>query len=275
MSSSTDVEILREFDRGNFTHALFDFDGTISTLREGWEGIMAPVCINAICGGGDSTPEIEAAVRQMIDETTGIQTILQMERLVEMVREHGIVPDDEVLDAHGYKAVYNEQLLVPVRERIARIESGELDRRDATIHGSTDMVRLLKDRGLTMYIFSGTDRGDVRNEAAIIGVAGHFDEIWGALRTFQEYSKEQILRDLIAEHDLHGSQVIVIGDGPVEIRNAKQFGCVAMGVCSDEVKGHGWNERKRARLTDAGADILVPDFTAAADLVAMLFGEDG
>ena len=34
------------------THAIFDNDGTISTLREGWEAIMEPMMIRAILGGG-------------------------------------------------------------------------------------------------------------------------------------------------------------------------------------------------------------------------------
>ena len=35
---------------GQIEYAIFDHDGTISTLREGWELIMAPVMIKAILG---------------------------------------------------------------------------------------------------------------------------------------------------------------------------------------------------------------------------------
>ncbi len=34
----------------NISHAIFDHDGTISTLREGWEQIMQPMMIKAILG---------------------------------------------------------------------------------------------------------------------------------------------------------------------------------------------------------------------------------
>jgi len=265
------MKIINEVERGRFKHALFDFDGTISLLREGWQGIMAPVCIDAIRGDRPATPEIESAVREMIDETTGIQTILQMERLVEMVREFGLVQPDKILDAHGYKAIYNERLLVPVRERLAKLASGELHHEDVTLRGAVDFVRRLHERGLTLYVFSGTDRHDVRNEAEKIGVAAYFNEIWGALRTAEEYSKERVLRDIIKQHDLHGAEVLVVGDGPVEIRNAKQFGCVALGVASDEVAGHGWDAHKEQRLAKAGADILIPDFGNADALEAYLF----
>ena len=53
-----DVEFITDFKPGRFQHVLFDFDGTISLLREGWQSIMEPMMIRAICGASDSTPEI-------------------------------------------------------------------------------------------------------------------------------------------------------------------------------------------------------------------------
>jgi len=268
-----DIEIVRSVATGKFRHALFDFDGTISLLREGWQRIMAPVCVEAICGSNAPTPEVVQAVEQMIDETTGIQTILQMERLVEMVRAHGLVPADQILDAHGYKEIYNDKLMEPVNERIGQIQAGEVARESFLLRGALDFLRALHERGLTLYIFSGTDRHDVRNEAEIVGAADYFDEIWGALRTVEEYSKEMVLKELMAKHQLEGSEVLIVGDGPVEIRNGHDHGCVTIGVASDEVAGHGWEPAKRERLRKAGADILVPDFHEQEALLGFLFNE--
>lgn len=268
-----DIELVRTVPTGRFRHALFDFDGTISLLREGWQQIMAPVCVEAICGDNAPTPEVVQAVEVMIDETTGIQTIFQMERLVEMVRSFGLVPEADILDAPGYKEIYNTRLMEPVNARIARIASGEVPSEDFVLRGALAMVKALHDRGLTLYIFSGTDRDDVRNEAGVLGAAPYFDEIWGALPSVEEYSKEKVLRELIAAHGLEGSEVLIVGDGPVEIRNGRDHGCVTIGVASDEVAGHGWDESKRTRLRNAGADILVPDFGEQAALLGFLLGE--
>lgn len=267
----TNIEVLHETRRGKIKHALFDFDGTVSLLREGWQGIMAPVMIEMICGDTEPTPEIVEEVNRVIDETTGIQTIFQMRKLVEMVRDHGLVPEDRILDAYGYKDIYNDRLMVPVNERLARLESGELTVEQATLRGALEFLQMLRDRGVTLYVFSGTDRHDVRNEADKVGAAKFFDEIWGAVRSVEEYSKEKVLRELIANHDLHGAEVMVVGDGPVEIRNGKEHGCITVGVCSDEVKGHGWAQEKRVRLSKAGADMLIPDFSQAEALMNYLF----
>ena len=267
----TQIEVVRDIERGAIKHALFDFDGTVSLLREGWQRIMGPVMVEMICGETEPTQAIVDEVHEVIEETTGIQTILQMETLVQMVRDHGLVPQDRIKDAKGYKDVYNDRLMVPVNERIAQLESGELSVHQATVRGAIDFVKALHERGVTLYIFSGTDRHDVRNEAARVGVADYFDEIWGAIGNIEEYSKERVLKELMAEHDLHGSEVLTIGDGPVEIREGNKIGCSTIGVATDEVRGEGVDEEKRQRLLRAGADLLIGDFTEGPALLDYLF----
>lgn len=269
----TQIEIVRERKLGAFKHALFDFDGTVSLLREGWQEVMAPVMLESVVGDTEPTPEIEAAVREYIEESTGINTILQMEHLVEMVRRFGRVPEERILDAYGYKKIYNDRLMQVVNERIARLERGDLSVEQATLRGATDFVRRLHDRGLHMYVFSGTDQPDVRHEAELVGVASYFEEILGALRTYAESNKEKIIKELIARHNLHGTEVLVVGDGPVEIQHGREHDCVSVGVASNEVLGCGWNERKRERLIRAGADIVIPDFSEGERLEAYLFAE--
>lgn len=267
----TQIEIINEVERGKIKHVLFDFDGTISLLREGWQRIMAPVCVEMICGDTEPTQAIIDEVNVMIDETTGIQTIFQMQRLQEMVRAHGLVPEDKILEPIDYKKVYNDRLMEPVRARIAQLDSGEKTVEDYTVRGSLHFLELIAQQDVSMYVFSGTDRDDVRNEAARIGVAHYFKEIWGALPSVEEYSKEKIIRDIIAEHHLEGPQVLAIGDGPVELRNVKEAGGIALGIASDEVNGKGWDMSKRPRLLRAGADILIPDFLEADKLIEYLF----
>lgn len=264
------IEIVREVTRGQFKHVLFDFDGTISLLREGWQAIMHPIMAEAICGDATLTRPLNKRITEFIDETTGIQTISQMEGLVDLVHEYGFVPKHEILDAHGYKQRYNDALMIPVKRRIEALENGELTQEALSVVGSRDFVAAVAAKGPELYIFSGTNQDDVRNEAGKLGVAHYFTEIWGALRTIKEFSKEKILTEMIAKHDLHGPEVLIIGDGPVEIRLAREHGCVSVGVASDEVNG-GLDPVKRERLLKAGADIMVADFQNGDALVEYLF----
>ncbi len=264
------IEIVREVTRGKFKHVLFDFDGTISLLREGWQGIMRPMMAEMIGGDEAHREAIGKRITDFIDETTGLQTILQMEGLVELVLEYGFVPEEEVLDAQGYRRIYNDALMGPLNARIQKLAKGELTRDALSVAGSRAFVAAVAAQGPSLYIFSGTNQADVRNEANNLGVDAYFTDIWGALRTVKEFSKEKILTEMIEKHDLHGAEILIVGDGPVEIRLAHERGCVSLGVASDEANG-GLDPVKRARLLGAGADIIVPDFKNGRALVEYLF----
>jgi phosphoglycolate phosphatase-like HAD superfamily hydrolase len=262
------------FERGKIKYAIFDFDGTISTLREGWEKIMEPVMLESICGDHEQTDEIITRARQFIDETTGIQTIVQMEGLVDLIKEFDFIPKDQVLDAKGYKQIYNDRLMVPVNERIALLENGQKSLNDYTLSGALDFCKKLYSKNINMYLASGTDQDDVRNEAAKVTAAQYFKGgMYGAIGSLEDYSKDKVMKQILSENDLHGSELVVFGDGPVEIRNAKANGAIAVGVASDEETGHGWNEVKVNRLTKAGCDLLIPDFAEGDKLLKYLFNE--
>ncbi|HJW83278.1 MAG TPA: hypothetical protein VJ754_03140 [Anaerolineae bacterium] len=46
---STTIEIIRpDLPRGHLRSALFDFDGTLSLIREGWQGVMIPMMVEIL-----------------------------------------------------------------------------------------------------------------------------------------------------------------------------------------------------------------------------------
>jgi phosphoglycolate phosphatase-like HAD superfamily hydrolase len=255
---------------GKIRHALFDFDGTLSVLREGWESVMAPVMIESICGEASPTPEIEDEVRQYVEQSTGILTILQMEWLAEAVRRHGLAGPP--LTAAAYKTRYLERLMVRVRQRILEVETGACQPDDRTLSGARAFLAGLQARGAQLYLISGTDHPDVQREAGVLDLAHFFDgRIYGALDEREAHSKDRIIRRILDDHHLFGDELLVVGDGPVEIREARAHGAIALGVASDEVTRCGWNEHKIARLVKADADLLVPDFSQPESLINLLY----
>jgi phosphoglycolate phosphatase-like HAD superfamily hydrolase len=255
---------------GHIRHALFDFDGTISVLREGWEEVMAPMMVEMICGQAPPTPEIDAEVRAYIDRSTGILTIEQMAWLVEAVRQHGLAGEPK--SAAAYKAIYLDRLLVSVRQRLDELRLGKVSPAEKMLAGAGEFVQALYERGIRMYLASGTDHADVVREAEALGMARFFDgRIYGALDSSQAHNKAQVIRQILLEHALGGPELIVIGDGPVEIREAVAGRAVALGVASDEIRRHGWKSSKVPRLTSAGAHLLIPDFTLYQELLPFFF----
>ena len=277
----TEIELCAEsLPLGHIKHAVFDNDGTFSTLRQGWEQVMAPVMVRAILGERYESAnvglleKVRRRVLEYIDKSTGIQTIVQMTELVEMVREFGFVPADKVLDKVGYKQLYNDALMEMVNERIARLQRGVLDVSDFTVKGSVDFARALRQRGLTLYLTSGTDREDVVAESQALGYADLFNGgIYGALGDISKYSKKMVLEKIMTENDLRGPELVVLGDGPVELRECRKRDGIAVGVASDEIRRHGLNGEKRTRLIKAGAQLVIADFSHWSDLLRLLFSE--
>ena len=264
--------------QGCLRHAVFDHDGTLSTLRQGWEQVMQPVMLHAILGHRyDSADEalyhkVLLRVRDYIDQSTGIQTILQMEALVDMVREFSLVPPEEILDKAGYKKIYNHALMQLVDQRLARLRTGQLDVPDFTLKGAVQFLHILAGRGVTLYLASGTDAHDVRNEATALGYAHLFgDRIYGALDDVKQYSKKMVIDRIMAQHHLAGPELAVFGDGPVELREARKHQGLAVGIASHELRRHGLNQEKRARLIKAGAHLIAPDFSQPQPLLNLLF----
>ena len=255
---------------GHIRHALFDFDGTISVLRQGWEEVMYPLMVEMICDGESATSEIEREVAEYIDVSTGIVTIEQMQWLAEAVRRHGLAP--RPLGAAEYKAIYLRRLMVRVNERLDRLAQGQVTAADMMIAGARDFVTGLAALGVRLYLASGTDHEYVAAEAEALGIADCFGgEIYGALDDDESHRKEKIIQRILDEHGLRGDELLVVGDGPVELREAVTRQALALGVASDEVVRSGWNPSKIGRLTLSGAHFLVPDMSCARELLAFLF----
>jgi rfaE bifunctional protein kinase chain/domain len=267
--------------RGQYTHAIFDHDGTISTLRQGWERIMEPMMVHAILGAHEREADqvlhdhVVTAVREYIDKTTGIQTLVQMRGLVNLVRRFKCVPESEILDEHGYKKMYNVELIAMVNERIRKLERGELTVEDFTIKGAVDLLRALHRRGVRLYLASGTDQEDVAREAHIMGYDVLFEKrIFGAVGDVTKEAKRMVLERILGDlADEAPERILTFGDGPVEIRETHKRGGTTVGVASDEVRRFGLNLSKRTRLIEAGADLIVPDFSQMTRLLPLLFAE--
>ncbi len=278
-ASGADIEIV-DFERpaAPVTHAIFDHDGTISTLRQGWEQIMEPMMIRAVLGETLPTCDcsrldaVRDAVRWYIDRTTGVQTLAQMKGLIDIVRDFGFVPADRILDEHGYKALYNREVLDMVRHRTDSLARGELEVSDLTVKGAPAFLRALARSGVKLYLASGTDQRDVEREAEALGYAGLFEgRIHGSVGDLSQEPKRQVLVSILHEIAAAGAgTVVTFGDGPVELRETVKRQGIAVGVASDEVRRWGWNMRKRQRLIEAGASLLVPDFAQPAALLGML-----
>ena len=269
----TCIEIINPcIERGHIRHALFDFDGTVSLIREGWQGVMIPMMVEMLLQTPhhESEEELYVVVTDYVDRLTGKQTIYQMIQLCEEVRQRGGQP----LEALEYKWMYLDRLWDRIRGRVAGLKNGEIEPQEMMVPGAVPMLEALRARGVSCYLASGTDGVYVLDEAAALGLSSYFAGIYGALDDYQNYSKKMVIERILNENQLRGPELVTFGDGYVEIEDTKAVGGVAVGVGSDEVNRQGINEWKRQRLIQAGADLIIPDFRQHERLVAYLFDEE-
>lgn len=269
------IEIVRTVAaHGAYRVAVFDFDGTLSLLRRNWQEVMIPMMVEVLqqTGTAETHDELRQCVEQFVTRLTGHQTIVQMIRLAEEVRRRGGTPEDPL----QYKRRYHERLWKIVEPRIRAVREGSIPADEMLVPGSIELLEALRNKGLALYLTSGTDVQYVEHEAAVLGLDRMFDgRIYGAVDDYRRFSKGMIVDRILRQWQIEGRQLLGFGDGFVEIEEVKRVGGTAVGVASNETTRRGVNAWKRARLIEAGADIIVPHFGNWPALLRVLGLEPG
>ena len=258
--------------RPGISHVLFDFDGTLSLIRQGWPEVMVPMFTEVLPAlPGETEADRGRLAFEDIMRLNGKQTIYQMMQLAARIRERG----GEAKEPLWYKHEYLRRLDLRIKDRIDGLRQGTIPADDLLVHGARRLLENLKDRGLPVYLASGTDEIFVKQEAELLGLTPYFGRrIYGAQDDFKTFSKKLVIERIIRENGIRGEQLLSFGDGYVEIENTREAGGLAVAVASDEANnGSGrMDEWKRERLSGVGADVVIPDFRDAAPLLELILG---
>ena len=74
----------------------------------------------------------------------------------------------------------------------------------------------------------------MRDEAALLGIAPYFADIFGAHVDYKNHSKKIIIGNIVAKHGLREGDLVTLGDGTPEIADTKAVGGIAIGVATNE-----------------------------------------
>jgi phosphoglycolate phosphatase-like HAD superfamily hydrolase len=193
-----------------------------------------------------------------------------MMRLADEVRARGGTPAEPVV----YKHEYHERLMRRIGARREALRTGAAEAEGMLVPGSIELLAALSQRGVELFLASGTDEAYVREEAGLLGLTPFFGpRIYGARDNFRTFSKQMVIEQILRENSAGGARLIGFGDGYVEIENVKSAGGTAVAVASDEAGRSGRPDAwKRERLIGIGADVVVPDFREWERLVEYLWG---
>jgi phosphoglycolate phosphatase len=249
---------------------LFDFDGTLSLIRSGWIDVMVPMMVEILSDlkTGESEELLHTLVEEFVWRLTGKETIYQMIAFAQAVESRG----GHALDPQVYKKMYLDRLWHKIERRVEALRKGWAEPEEFLVPGSRALLEKLKERGLKLYLASGTDETSVKEEARLLGVTEYFDGgVYGALEDYESFSKAILIQRILSTKEYQGDQFLVFGDGYVEIEEVKNVGGIAVGVASEEPACSRVDEWKRQRLISVGADYIVPNYLCGEELIASLF----
>lgn len=256
--------------RPRISHVLFDFDGTLSLIRQGWPEVMIPMFQEMLPRlPGETEAQLTTLLYNDIMRLNGKQTIYQMIQFAERVKERGGTPQEPL----WYKREYLRRLDDRIHHRLKDLETRSIKPDELLVYGARELLEQLSRRGLPMYLASGTDEHYVKQEAALLGLTDFFGRhIYGALDNFKDFSKKMVIDRILSENRISGEQLLSFGDGYVEIQNTKEVGGLAVAVASDEAhNGSGeFDPWKYQRLLGVGADVVIPDFRDATALLGRI-----
>ncbi len=268
------LEVIAPVEAGReFRIAMFDFDGTLSLIREGWQEIMIPYfCeefFDSVPDRTESDEEVFKLVADFVDELTGKQTIFQCMQLKTEIEKRG----GKAKEAMDYKNEYLRRLFLKIESKRQGLADGSISPEALLVKGSVAFLEALKEKGIEIFCASGTDQPQVIEEAGLLGLDKYFgDNIFGALDEHaSQCSKELVINRVLKDKDVKGENLLSFGDGFVEIELVKNVGGYAVAVATNEKTQKGVNQDKRTRLISAGAHAVVPDFENSEALISHLF----
>lgn len=251
---------------------LFDFDGTLSLIRSGWMQVMVPMMVEILgeLRTGESDDELTRVAEDFVWRLTGQETVYQMIELAKQVEIRGGTP----LSPLAYKRLYLDRLWETIRSRVQRLRSGEASPDGYLVPGSRALLEALKERGMRMYLASGTDEEYMKHEADLLGITPMFDGgVYGAIDDYRAFSKGILIRRILESAQFRGSEFLAFGDGYVEIEEVKKIGGTAVGAATSEPECREIDRWKRDRLIGVGADFIVPNYADTPALMSALFSQ--
>ena len=166
--------------RNEICHVLFDLDGTLSLLRQGWPEVMVPMFVKHLPPQvGESEDELRQLAWDDIMRLNGKQTIYQMIQLTDRIRERGGSPRDPLWYKHEYLRLLDEH----IKSRKHALQNNAALASESLVYHARHALQILHERDFILHLASGTDDQAVVEEAELLGIADYFGQrIHGARR---------------------------------------------------------------------------------------------
>ncbi len=183
---------------------LFDFDGVIAASHQVKVQAFATLFAN-------QGPAVQAAVVRYHLDNGGMPRHLKLRHCCERIA--GLNVDDHTLDQLGRRfsdLVFAGVVAAPL------------------LPGVADTLQQLAKTATPAFVVSGTPHEEMNRVAAHKGLHHLFREVHGSPR-----AKIDIIRDILARHDLMPDRCLFVGDAMADYRAAHDAGLFFLGIVGD------------------------------------------
>ena len=234
---------------------VLDYDGTLTTLRKGWDKILSAYAREKVNPGSlEKIPELEEKLLHLTDHAGGTTPKQLMSRLVAIIDHFGFVKAAPIdFYAKEYADHFNEQ----INDRVSNFH---IDGESYVINGVRPMLKFLDEKKTINYVVTGSCTHAVTDELNKLLLDNHFKRVYGASLETIGNLKEDAIREIMDRHSLNNHEVLIVGDGSTEIKAADTLNLPSIGIASDEHSG-GLCQRKRSNLLDLGAHVIIHDYS--------------
>lgn len=214
--------------------------------------------------GKEPTPSLVNEVNDWIASNNGKPTWHQMDCLRKQLLAKGC----QANSVDSYLDHFHQLLADQTRPRIEGLKTGTCPVETWQVPGSARLLESLAQRGFYLHLASGTEKDAVVRELALLGLADWFGEEVSAPHAGDPaFSKEKALLDLCQRKGVSTSQVLAIGDGPVEIESVSRLGGWTLGVAGHDDNRHGFDAWVADKLSESGAHALIDHYTPVDDML--------
>ena len=256
-SQNSYFEVLKKPRVSNIRCVVLDYDGTLTTLRKGWDVILTDYANSRINPYNKPCEGLEEAILHLTDHAGGTTPKQLMSRLMKLMRQMKLLPDSEIKSIEFYAKEYADHFQSMINERVANFSTAS---ESYVIESVRPMLSFLSSKNTVKYIVTGSCETAVKDELHKLYMIGHFEGVYGATLEMEGNLKLNAINEIMARHEVKPCEILIIGDGSTEIRAAAELKLPAIGIASNEHDG-GLCEKKRTLLKGLGADAIIADYS--------------
>lgn len=214
--------------------------------------------------GKEPDSNLVTEVNDWIASNNGKPTWHQMDCLRKQLLAKGC----EAKTVESYLDQFHQLLADQTKPRIEGLSSGTCPVETWQVPGAGELLKSLTQNGFYLHLASGTERDAVVRELGLLGLADWFGEEVSAPHAGDpSFSKEGALLDLCKRKGVSTSQVLAIGDGPVEIESVSRLGGWTLGVAGHDDNRQGFDPWVADKLKESGAHALIDHYTPVEHLM--------